>query len=80
MNFLTLKWFNYPFIIDDFICSSISMRSYKVMVSVFWDLKLGTLALTSLEFRKLYAKTRSGSKTWWSYSPTMYNALSLPIN
>jgi hypothetical protein len=48
---------------SSFISSSISMRSYKLMVSIFWDVKLQVFAPTSLGFRKLYAETRSGSKT-----------------
>jgi hypothetical protein len=55
------------------------MRSYKLVVLVLWDAKLGTQAPTSFGFRKLHATTKSGNNVW-QYSPVVYNGLSLPTN
>jgi hypothetical protein len=44
------------------------VTSYKLVVLVLWDAKLGTLTPTSFGFTKLYATTRSGNNVQQSYS------------
>jgi hypothetical protein len=40
------------------------MKSYKVVLSVLWDVEqLGIPALTSFKFKKWYAQTRKGNNT-----------------
>jgi hypothetical protein len=79
-DFLDFEMIQVFFTTNVVIPSLIYMKSYKLVVLMLWEAKLGTLAPTSFGFRKLYATTRSGNNVWQSYSQVVCNGLSLLTN
>jgi hypothetical protein len=50
MTFHILKWINCFFIIDKVMFTLVSMRSYKLVNSIVWDVKLGAFSFTLIGF------------------------------
>ncbi len=77
MTFHILKWINCFFITDKVMFTLVSMRSYKLVNSVVWDVKLGAFSFTLIEFKTFMHRQRRGNNICFLYSFAIWKALSL---